>query len=78
MKIKNDSKFLDNNGFGVLSSPPMNYENDTTTSLQFLAMYGPQKIKNVEKSLGLYYGIHDPAGNTKQIDSYITNSNGAF
>jgi len=56
----------------------MNYENDTTTTLQFLAMYGPQKIKNVEKSLGLYYGIHDPAGNTKQIDSYITNSNGAF
>ena len=41
MKIKNDSKFLDTVGFGVLSSPPTNFENDTTTTKQFLAMYGP-------------------------------------
>ena len=78
MKIKNDSKFLDNVGFGVLSSPPQNFENDTTTTMQFLTLYGPQKIQNTEKSLGLYYGIHDPEGNTKSIDSFITNSSGAF
>lgn len=46
--------------------------------MQFLSLYGPQKIRGQEKSLGLYYGIHDPEGNTKSIDSYMTKSNGAF
>lgn len=28
--------------------------------------------------MGLYYGIHDPVGNTKATDSFITDDAGAF
>ena len=41
IKIKNDSSFLDNGGFGILSTPPKNFFPEMTTTMSFFAMYGP-------------------------------------
>ena len=45
IKIKNDSSFFDGAGFGIVSSPPANfYLGWVTTTLNYYAIYGPQKI----------------------------------
>ena len=78
IKIQNDSSFLDSVGYGIVSSPPANFLPETTTTMQFYSMYGPQKIQKENKSLGIYWGIHDPRGDTKTLESYITDKSGAF
>lgn len=78
IKIDQKSSFLDTAGFGVLHSPPRNSPSDTTQSMQFLAIYGPQNISDTERSIGLYYGVHDPKANSKDIDSYLLGNNAAF
>lgn len=78
IKIDQKSSFLDTAGFGVLHSPPRNSPSDTTQTMQFLAVYGPQNVSDTERSLGIYYGVHDPKANTKDIDSYLVGNNAAF
>jgi len=42
ISINNDSSFLDSVGYGILSSPPANFLPETTTTMQFYSIYGPQ------------------------------------
>jgi hypothetical protein len=45
--------------------------------MQFIATYGSQPVTpQMEKSLGVYFGTHDPTGNDKSFNFLITEENG--
>jgi hypothetical protein len=82
--IKTDkrSTFLDNLGFGAIHSPPATFEghegHSTASTLNLYALYGPQEISGNERSIGLYFGVHDPQGNTKALEAYVTPAGASF
>lgn len=78
IKFNNRSTSLDNTGYGVIHQPPANFAQHTHYSMQFLALWGPQNINHEEKSVGVYFGCHDPHATTKRVESYITESAASF
>ena len=78
IKIDQKSSFLDTAGYGILHQPPRNVDKDTAQSMGFYGIYGPQNISNVEKSVGIYFGVHDPRANSHALSSYLIGNNAAF
>lgn len=63
LNITSKSSFMDNNGHGVLRSPPSNHNGGLPQSMQLMALYGPRNVSGNETSLGVYFATHDKDAN---------------